>query len=504
MRTAPSESREPENGAQPIWRGVRAWFDGPQAGPRRVAALAGAVVLGVVILMTWVPNGDSSDATYWIDQGRRFAPEEVARVVDALTLKGLDPVVHEPGRISVPLSQRVAAVKVMQSMGLRVRSPKDLRDDPLRPGLLDGPAVGRRLEMLNRARIVESAVEKLPGLLSATVTLREEDARGYGRPRRLTAGVFLGVEADERVPAETIRRILTILRTFEPTLEPERDITIIDQRGLAYYVAGDTRLAARAMADARAQEWESDLLSRLEWIEGLRVSVQIESREELPSETAGPVVAPASTTPPRATATGSGLEVIVNAPARVEAVEPAEAPAPKLSSRANVLVEIPARYYWERHLAAREGRRPSPSELRPLIEQTEQMVRTAVQHVIPPDQMGSVHIVEIPAVEPFTPVAPAAAAGPLGLSGTELRTLIWAGGATGMGLVVLIFWLTARRQRTVAREPFRTLATPEHLDRMEADNGPILTDRIRDLVRRDPKAAAGVVQRWIGQGGHVG
>jgi flagellar biosynthesis/type III secretory pathway M-ring protein FliF/YscJ len=37
---------------------------------------------------------------------------------------------------------------------------------------------------------------------------------------------------------------------------------------------------------------------------------------------------------------------------------------------------------------------------------------------------------------------------------------------------------------------------------VDAPSGPVPgpSERVRDLVRRDPEAAAGVLQRWIGQG----
>ena len=43
---------------------------------------------------------------------------------------------------------------------------------------------------------------------------------------------------------------------------------------------------------------------------------------------------------------------------------------------------------------------------------------------------------------------------------------------------------------------------------VDAPSGPVPgpSERVRDLVRRDPEAAAGVLQRWIGKadGGHAG
>ena len=37
-----------------------------------------------------------------------------------------------------------------------------------------------------------------------------------------------------------------------------------------------------------------------------------------------------------------------------------------------------------------------------------------------------------------------------------------------------------------------------------AESGHAPSERVRELVRFNPEAAAGVLQRWIGQGGHVG
>ena len=75
-------------------------------------------------------------------------------------------------------------------------------------------------------------------------------------------------------------------------------------------------------------------------------------------------------------------------------------------------------------------------------------------------------------------------------------------GAVGVSVCVLVVVATRIQ---VARRPAR-LPEPMHKTRRyhadsASDPGP--SERVRELIRRNPEAAASVLQRWTGQGGRV-
>ena len=75
-------------------------------------------------------------------------------------------------------------------------------------------------------------------------------------------------------------------------------------------------------------------------------------------------------------------------------------------------------------------------------------------------------------------------------------------GAVGVSICVLVVVVTRIQ---VARRPAR-LPEPVHKTRRyhadsASDPGP--SERVRELIRRNPEAAASVLQRWTGQGGRV-
>jgi flagellar M-ring protein FliF len=55
------------------------------------------------------------------------------------------------------------------------------------------------------------------------------------------------------------------------------------------------------------------------------------------------------------------------------------------------------------------------------------------------------------------------------------------------------------------RRPARSPEPAVHARRYRVDSGdePNSSERVRELVRRDPEAAASVLQRWTMQGGRV-
>jgi hypothetical protein len=324
------------------------------------------------------------------------------------------------------------------------------------------------------------------------------------------------LDTDRRPPHKTILAIRTLLSTQVPDLRPD-SVTISDQSGKFYLEAGDPSVASATESGARGEELRDALVENLSpSIRGIDVVVTV---EPAPAPAAAAVPPPAPSPPPTPAApaeetkanTPIGLDdgppseaevapVDVAKPAPVPPVPtPSPTPAPCL---ANVWVKVPRSYYLQIYRDNSPGHQPSPEDLEPYRLKTEKLIKNAVAILLPSAERGQVFIDNV--------VDDAGAGGPLVVpAGAEGRRLAWPawgppaaiGATAGLG-VALVFGaglgLLARR-RPAGRPSRSDLRSGLSVDAPSgAVPGP--SERVRDLVRRDPGAAAGVLQRWIGQG----
>jgi hypothetical protein len=165
--------------------------------------------------------------------------------------------------------------------------------------------------------------------------------------------------------------------------------------------------------------------------------------------------------------------------------------------RSRVLVQVPIGHYLNHFRMTGPKREPSPDDLKPYVDKTEEIIRSAVGHVVPADELGRLDIVRndasAPALPSLSSIAPSSGRlSPWWLPGLAVAIL------TGLAFVARRL-LVARRPATL---PLRRVRRGR-IDLGEAP-GPGPSERVRELVRLDSAAAAGVLQRWIGQGGHTG
>jgi hypothetical protein len=180
------------------------------------------------------------------------------------------------------------------------------------------------------------------------------------------------------------------------------------------------------------------------------------------------------------------------------AAAPAPPPRPPL---VQVCVKVPRRFY----IRAVGRREPTREELQPLIGRTEGLIQKYVKLAVPEGQLVEPVLIdtipdEAPADEP-PPLPPASA----------LRSVPWwvpaavAGAATATVLAVAFGVLVARRPtfapvaRGEARGGRYKIDGPA-----DAGAGPNPSEKVRELIRLNPEAAASVLHRWTGQGGTVG
>jgi flagellar biosynthesis/type III secretory pathway M-ring protein FliF/YscJ len=160
-----------------------------------------------------------------------------------------------------------------------------------------------------------------------------------------------------------------------------------------------------------------------------------------------------------------------------------------------VLVEIPSQHFLDRFRAVVGADRiPTQAELQPFVSQTSEQVEKAVRHEIPEASLGGFQIVKLP--------LPA----PRGVAPTTRTKSVWdtrsraiAGAAAGAGVLFLALVATGGRRLARGRRSGPPGDRPRV--RFDEEDRPGPADRVRELVRRDPEAAAGVLRRWVGQGG---
>ena len=170
-------------------------------------------------------------------------------------------------------------------------------------------------------------------------------------------------------------------------------------------------------------------------------------------------------------------------------------------TRANVLVQIPRTFYLLAFQAQSPGRRPTPEDLRPLQSTTEKLVRDAVEIQIPRDVLGEIKIdnVQDDLASSRTLLIPSAP--------ESIRPWPWMAltGVIGLSAALVAFAALVRlaTRRPIAR-PSRSALRPGYVADGPAGPVPGPSERVRELIRLNPEAAAGVLQRWIGQGGALG
>ena len=190
------------------------------------------------------------------------------------------------------------------------------------------------------------------------------------------------------------------------------------------------------------------------------------------------------------------------------AVDPESTPAPVVLHqpppaplKAKVWVRIPRSFYQLAIQRQWPDRAPAVEEVRALEETTERLVRSAVANTIPADLLGQVTIDRIqddlsnPRAMAFPPVP-------------EPRRA-WVEPAAYGGLVAVALGAIALTLRLATRRP---AGRPEPASAWrpgfvaDGPSGPVPgpSERVRELIRTGPDAAAGVLQRWIGQGGTPG
>jgi hypothetical protein len=131
-----------------------------------------------------------------------------------------------------------------------------------------------------------------------------------------------------------------------------------------------------------------------------------------------------------------------------------------------------------------------------MTERTERQIRTLVALVLPASDAWKVEVDTIP--DDIALSRPAVLPSAPDLRHRFLEWTIF--GGAGLGASILV--IAASRLR-MARRPARPPEPAAKARRYHVDSGsqPSPSERVRELIQRNPEAAASVLQRWVGQGG---
>ncbi|HEX8201645.1 MAG TPA: hypothetical protein VF590_14270 [Isosphaeraceae bacterium] len=460
---------------------VRLWVAGREAGPRR-ALILGAVALLAAAAYLAVP-AERADLE-WIYGGQRFTPGQLTTIRAVLAERGIAPVkLDARGRVAIPLDRMTEAVAALRKRHIDDASIAEIRTEALQGSFLDGPDEHRQRQLRVHERSLKALIEKLAGVVQADVMINPLPSAGFGpRARGARALVQVQTEGDRPLPFKTIKLILQLLTGgTDYQLAPEA-VTLLG-RDATYLSPAEPGRLRLALAHAREEELADGVRARQAGIDGVRVSARLAAD---PAAAAMPPDAGAGTLPPL----------------------PPESPG--AGEPAWISVQVPEDYYRRVFGAIEPGRSPTSEDLAAYREQIDAQIRALAAQAVPVAELGGVTIEPIaaPAAGPSRPASVATAPSP----GSPRRSW-WgpavAAGAVGLPALAVLFRLATRRPEARAPGPRRT--PRPHLGVVAATTGPGTADdrgpgpleRVRDLVRLDPEAAAGVLQRWIGQGGHL-
>jgi type III secretory pathway lipoprotein EscJ len=438
----------------------------------------GFLLSGSAVLATAVYFGLPSEPSSWDElyEARKLSRLEAERIVDTLAVQKVPYEQDRQGRILVPSSRKAEARALLGKQHKTPRTIKDVLEDMAQaPSILESASERELRAHRLSEEVLERLIQENPGVDSATVMIRRDPARTRTpRSGHASALIILEAAGDGPVPHATLEAIKSLVPIREPDI-PFEALTVQDTKGHIYLLAGNPDVGARSLARARVEDWEEKIRVRLKEIDGIRVWVTLDSP---PSETSLPPGSP----PPA---------VAVNAP--LAEVATAEVCQTLPLGRAMVLVQVPISYYVERYRTlTKVNREPSPEDLQPYVEKAEEGIKLAVKNAVPASELGEIKISRIDVPGALRPALPAAGKEPWRMP------VWWMGVAAAASIVAAALtavggrWLVSRRPATIAPRP--------HIRPPYSADAPGPSERVRELVRRDPAAAAGVLHRWIGGG----
>jgi hypothetical protein len=472
---------------EPLGR-VRRWLAARGTGTRIALLLVGLGTLGTAGYLA-SPSDPGEPAWAWIYERRRLSRDDVDKISEALDTAGIPYVADPLGRIGVKPSKKQEALGLLAKLKVVPPSLNDLdADADTANPLMELPGDRERRENSRLERMLRFQIERLDAsIASAIVQIHRVKKRvGLATPSDISASVYLETEGDRTLGYRVVEGIRTFLIKDVPDLKPDA-ITVVDNLGRRYLVAGDPSLKDQIHTHAREEEWQDKILEELRHIPGVGVSVQL---EVVPAP-------PPPLEPPPAVAVD-----VVRPNGQVDLVDPAPpvasiVPAHITRTKANVWVRVPRSFYLLDFQSRIPGRQPTQEDLELMRLTTEKVIHDAIEFAIPKEELGVVKVAVIqddltstrPLLLPSTP------------EGVRPWTWIILSGGISAASMLAVAGLVRLATRRPSSRPSRSSLRPGFVADDPSDRLPGPSERVRELIRLNPEAAAGVLQRWIGQGG---
>ena len=498
---------------------------GGEVGPgrRRVAGSGRDEFLGAGNLS---PSG-----VRYLASSKRFSADDVIKLGRALDKQRIVYRIDDQRRVEVPAEQFDQAAEVVAKLDLGPRTYGEIQDEAGLASVWEGGDVREQREKLRLERLLERFIGDQEGVLSVVVSVNRPRAPSYSRHNaNPTAFVYVETDGGRALPSRSVQGILSVLNGMVPGLAGS--ITVMDRRGIRYVDPGNPALGDHSRNRAREEEITEQILEKLDWIKGVRVQVQVSAPHEaesgeIPASAAakGAVVvrethatgAPVHKALVEDRGIGSEPSIAVNRPLSIEPPgEPGRGPAPSgalaaapqpgkaqsvrrvgesLHERGRVVVFVPRSFYYKMEIRSDHGE-PSPDDLRAMEERTEKSIRMAVALLLPESDSWKVDVGRIADDVSFSrpTILPR-------VTDSRHRLLEW--GMVGAAVAGVSILAVAGSWIRLARRPARLPELSARSQRFHAGSPmqPSPSERVRELIQRNPEAAASVLQRWVGQGG---
>jgi hypothetical protein len=472
---------------------------------RRPAArwgLALVAVLALVAAAYWTAMTLAPVRTRYLASGRPFSSEDQIKICRAFDTRNI-PYGIDDRRIEILADQFDQATAVFAKLDVGPHAFDEIREPSDSWGIWQTREEREQRQRLSRERMIARFIDDLDGVVWSLVAIQYPRTTLGRHPRtRPSAFVYLETQSNRPLPSRTVETIPAILLSNEPELSHET-ITVMDRRGHRYLDPRNPALGELSRDRAQEEDIREKILEKLGWIKGVQVWVGLIDRPD-----AAPAGAAAAAAQPEPSRSDPPPTVGVNRPLVLEepgprsppqAASAAQSPRPARedrSDRGRVLVNVPRSFYFNAILTGADHREPTVEELKGMAAQTKEKILKRVSLVVP--DSWTVDVDMIP--DDIPPGRPAAL--PPG-SESRRRVMDWGIVAAVVAAVAAVSavgsWIQVARRP--ARRPEPVVEARRYRADPAAETGP--SERVRELVRRDPEAAASVLRRWTAQGGHA-
>ncbi len=268
-RTDPSLDRLPSR-VRRAWR----WLSGRS--PQVRMAVAGAALIALIAAGYVATTAPEPVETAWLHGDRPLTPEELEAVLAALSEGKIPASASERGRVAVPASRRGEALALLARKKVGPKGLRELHEQAVAASPWEGPAERAERQQWLKTQELEVGLAKLPGVASAEVRINRAAGHGFGpKAPKVAAIVWLRPADGEPLPPPTIKNVQAVVKSFEPDL-PDDALSIFDESGQAYLIAGNPEAGQELMAHAREEQLRRRIKRDLEWIDGVRVFVTLD------------------------------------------------------------------------------------------------------------------------------------------------------------------------------------------------------------------------------------